>query len=80
MMDRELAEFIMEGVLESNDALFQIVHDAKEGMSENLAKSIQRHVAQVLGFHLTHIMNPIGEMYPDLYPEALRPKPRGPAT
>ena len=79
-MDRELAEFMMEGVLESNQTLVQIIHDAKEGLNDDLAKSIQRRVAHVMGFHLTHIMNPIGEMYPDLYPEALRPKPRGPTT
>ena len=80
MMDRELAEFMMEGVLESNEALVQILHDVKEGADEVLEKSIRRRVAHVMGFHLTHIMNPIGEMYPDLYPEALRPKPRSPTT
>ena len=69
---------MMEAVLESNDMLVQAIHDSKEGMNEQLAKKIQRRLEGVLANNLMFIMNPIGEQHPELYPEALRPKPRDP--
>jgi hypothetical protein len=78
MIDRDLAARMMEAILESNDMLVQAIHDAKEGMNEQLAKKIQRRLEGVLANNLMFVMNPIGEQYPELYPEALRPKPCNP--
>ncbi|MBL8884145.1 MAG: hypothetical protein JNL45_13945 [Hyphomicrobium sp.] len=67
---------MMEAVLQSNDQIVQAIHDAKDAGNEEAAKSIQRRLEAVLANNLIYIMNPIGEQYPDLYPEALRPRPR----
>ena len=78
MIDRNLATEMMAAILESNDMLVQAIHDVKVGGDEQLAKQIQHRLEGVLSIHLINIMNPIGKEYPELYPEALRPKPRDP--
>lgn len=76
MIDRELATEMMESILEANDLLLQVLQGARQNMDPESAALIKRQIFHVMGIHLTSIMNPIGEQYPDLYPEALRAKPR----
>lgn len=78
MIEHQLAASMMNAILENNDQIVQAIHDAKEAGNEALVKLIQRRLESVLANNLIYIMNPIGEQYPDLYPEALRSKPRTP--
>lgn len=72
-ISRDLAADMMEGILEANAILGEALRDASQELPPEAAVRLKKQIAQVLGRHLVHVMNPIGELYPDLYPEALRP-------
>lgn len=73
MINRELAEKMMEGIIECNELLVQVVHELRSLPDRELAQSVRLKIDNAMAIHLTNIMNPIGDEYPDLYPEELRP-------
>lgn len=76
MIEKKLAAEMMRAILEANNLLVQAVVDLEEGTDQRLSKQVKRHIAGAMGIHLVSIMDPIGALYPDLYPEALRPAPK----
>ena len=72
-LDKKAAKRMMGSMLKCADELNQIVHDAHENCDEVLANTIKRRVGIVMTSMLIDVMNPIGSIYPDLYPPALRP-------
>lgn len=76
MIENELAAKMMRGVLECNEELVKALREVATISEAELSKKIRRHIAHAMGNLLTEVMNPIGALYPNLYPEALRPAPK----
>ena len=67
---------MMLGALECSESLVSVLEDIRTISDSNLEKSIRLRLAHVMGGLLIHCMNPIGSIYPDLYPKPLRPAPK----
>ncbi|MGE0056182.1 MAG: hypothetical protein AB7S74_18460, partial [Hyphomicrobium sp.] len=76
MIEKPLAEKMMLGALECSEELVNILDDIQSISDSRLEKKIRHQVAHVMGVLLVHFMNPIGAIYPDLYPKALKPAPK----
>jgi len=66
MIDRKFAENIMEIWPECCDQLTQIIYDAKDGASKEVADVIRKRVERVMGLLLVELESPICEQHPDL--------------
>lgn len=66
---------MMAAVLDANQVLNELLRDVAAAGNDELTSIVKQQIAHVLGNNLVFVMNPIGTLHPDLFPEALRPAP-----
>lgn len=66
---------MMAAVLDANQALNDLMRDVEAAGNDKLTNTVKKQIAHVLGNNLVFVMNPIGTLHPDLFPDAFRPAP-----